>query len=84
MTNANSKETLLLLDIPNSPWKKIATDLFKIDGQNFLLICNYFSQYPIVTEMSYTTSEAITAEIERAVAMFGKPDIIVSDKGPQY
>ena len=49
-----------------------------------MLICDYFSKYPIVTPIHATTSENITEEIRKAVSLFGRPDEIVSDNGPQY
>ena len=82
--SANSHEPLLPHDIPNSPWRKLGTDLFKIEGRNFLLIADYFSKYPIVTQMRTTTSQAIAEEVEKVIAMFGRPDQIISDNGPQY
>ena len=82
--SANSHEPLLPHDIPNSPWRKLGTDLFEIEGRNFLLIADYFSKYPIVTQMRTTTSQAIAEEMEKVIAMFGRPDQIISDNGPQY
>ena len=50
----------------------------------FHMICDYFSKYPIVTPLHATTSENVTEEIRKAVSLFGRPDEIVSDNGPQY
>ena len=49
-----------------------------------MLICDYFSKYPIVTPLHATTSENVTEEIRKAVSLFGRPDEIVSNNGPQY
>ena len=82
--SANSHEPLLAHDIPNSPWRKLGTDLFETESRNFLLIADYFSKYPIVTQMRTTTSQAIAEEVEKVIAMFGRPNQIISDNGPQY
>lgn len=42
--NANPKEPPKLPDIPISPCKTPATDLFDVKMEPFLLICNYFSK----------------------------------------
>ena len=34
--NAYRQESLELFDIPSQPWKLIASDLFEIDGQQYL------------------------------------------------
>ena len=84
LANCNRKEPLLPHDTPTAPWKKLGTDLFEVDGEHFVLICDYFSKYPIVTPLHATTSENVTEEIRKAVSLFGRPDEIVSDNGPQY
>ena len=84
LANCNKKEPLIPHDTPMAPWKKLGTDLFEVDGEHFMLICDYFSKYPIVTPLHATTSENVTEEIRKAVSLFGRPDEIVSDNGPQY
>ena len=84
LANCNRKEPLIPHDTPMAPWKKLGTDLFEVDGEYFLLICDYFSKYPIVTPLHATTSEKVTEEIRKAVSLFGRPDEIVSDNGAQY
>ena len=80
LANCNRKEPLIPHDTPMAPWKKLGTDLFEMDGEHFLLIRGYFSKYPIVTPLHATTSE----NVRKAVSLFGRPDEIVSDNGPQY
>ena len=84
LANCNRKEPLIPHDTTTAPWKKLGTDLFEVDGEHFVLICDYFSKYPIVTPLYTTTSENVTEEIRKAVSLFGRPDEIVSDNGPQY
>ena len=84
LANCNKKEPLIPHDTQMAPWKKLGTDLFEVDGEHFVLICDYFSKYPIVTPLHATTSENVTEEIRKAVSLFGRPDEIVSDNGPQY
>ena len=79
LENCNRKEPLIPHDTPMAPWKKLGTDLFEVDGEHFLLICDYFSKYPIVTPLHATASENVTEEIRKAVSLFGRPDEIVSD-----
>ena len=83
LANCNRKEPLVPHDTPMAPWKKLGTDLFEMNGEHFLLICDYFSKYPIVIPL-YATASEVTEEIRKAVSLFGRPDEIVSDNGPQY
>ncbi|XP_014781662.1 uncharacterized protein K02A2.6-like [Octopus bimaculoides] len=81
---SNNRELLIPHDISSTLWKKLGTDLFEINGKTYLLICDYFSKFPIVTYLSQTASKAVTEEFKKIVSLFGKPDEIFSDNGPQY
>lgn len=81
---ANTKEPLMPHEVPDGPWKKLGTDLFELEGRSYLLIADYFSKYPVVIPMTKTTSEAVADETEKILAMFGRPDNMFSDNGPQY
>ena len=72
-------------DIPSRPWQFIATDLFDIGNRKFMLTVDRYSRYPLVEELSATaSSKTITGIIKTYCAMFGRPDEIMSDNGPQY
>ena len=32
-------------DIPTRPWQMVGQDLFTLDGQNYLIMMDYFSDY---------------------------------------
>ncbi len=81
----NKKEPMKAHDIPNGPWQKLGTDLFQVQERHFLLVADYFSKFPVVREMtSPITSNSVTTELKFLCSLFGKPNEIVSDNGPQY
>ena len=69
---------------PNMPWVKVGTDLFETEGKTFLIISDYFSRYPAVTELQRTTAADIVKATKQIFGMLAKPQEIVSDNGPQY
>ena len=80
----NKRESLMPHDIPSRPWQFI-TDLFDIGNRKFVLTVDRYSRYPLVEELSPTaSSKTITGIIQIYCAMFGRPDEIMSDNGPQY
>ena len=82
---ANRKEPMIASEVPTKAWKVLATDIFEIKGRNYLILSDYFSKFPIVRELSgAVTAVAITDIIEDMCGMFGRPDQIRSDNGPQY
>ncbi|KAK3710636.1 hypothetical protein RRG08_034172 [Elysia crispata] len=43
---SQEKERLLQHEMPSRPFEKIAADIFFLDGQNFLLVADYYSKMP--------------------------------------
>ena len=76
---------MIASEVTTKAWKVLATDIFEIKGQNYLILSDYLSKCPIVRELSgAVTAIAITDVIEDMCGMFGRPDPIRSDNGPQY
>ena len=42
------KEPLQVHDVPQQPWECIAMDYFYANGRLYVLICDYFSKFPLV------------------------------------
>ena len=78
------REPLIPTDLPDRPWQKIASDLFVLDGKNYLLVVDYFSRYPEVIQLPSTTATSVILALKAIFARHGIPEIVVSDNGPQY
>ena len=50
------KEPLMPTDLPDYPWQKIGTDLFFMNGANYLVAVNYFSRYLETIKLKSMTS----------------------------
>jgi hypothetical protein len=42
-SNSQQKESLLSEEVPKGPLMRIASDLFYFDGNNYLIVVDYFS-----------------------------------------
>lgn len=84
MKPCQKKEPLMCHDIPPTPWTKLGTDLFEIKGENYLLITDYTSKYPVVYRLNNTTSATVASLTSKIFSMFGAPAEVVSDNGPQF
>ena len=72
-------------DSVSRPWEKIACDLFEIDGADYLITVDYFSNFWEVDRLNTTTkSHAVISKLKAHMARYGIPDILVSDNGPQF
>ncbi|KAF7641973.1 hypothetical protein LDENG_00266950 [Lucifuga dentata] len=77
------KEPMAIKDLPEKPWQKVGTNLFHLDGKNYLLAIDYLSNY----EMALLPSMSATCVINHMKSIFarhGIPQIVYSDNGPCY
>lgn len=83
---SQAKEPLesISAELPNIPWHTISTDLFSLDGKTYLIIADYYSKYPLVEALPTLSSKAVAEKTRKIVAMFGIPNTIISDNGPQF
>ncbi|XP_014682028.1 PREDICTED: uncharacterized protein K02A2.6-like [Priapulus caudatus] len=78
------KEPLQPHDVPTAPWTKLATDLFTLNRQDYLLITDYHSKYPVLYKLKDTSSAAVAGVMSGVFSLLGPPAEIVSDNGPQF
>lgn len=75
--NSNTKEPMASEEIPDRPWHTVAADLFRFEGQEYLLIVDYYSRYPEVCCLKYdTTYKNMIHNVKSIFARHGKPEIL--------
>ena len=83
--DANRREPLLPHCLPARPWQCIATDLFQILDRHYLLTVDRYNKYPLVDDIAVPiTSRSVADKLSQYCSMFGRPDQISTDNGPQY
>lgn len=80
----NVREPLIPSKFPDRPWQKVATDLFELDGQKYLLVVDYYSRFIEIAKLFGTTSAAVINHLKSIFGRHGIPEIVFSDNGPQY
>ena len=81
---ANQKEPLINRKIPFRPWEVVATDLFTVNGLDYLLVVDFYSRYPEIEKLKNTSSSTVISKLKSIFARHGIPAEVVSDNGPQY
>ena len=71
-------------EIPVHPWSKLASDIFYLEGDSYLLIVDYTSQFPIIRKLGSVTGKAIGHHMQAIFAKYGWPNTLVTDNGPCY
>ncbi|XP_057179703.1 uncharacterized protein K02A2.6-like [Triplophysa rosa] len=78
------KEPLIKHFTPCEPWRKVGTDLFHLTGKDYLVVMDYYSNYPEVALLSDTSAKNVIAQMKTIFARHGIPVTMVSDNGPQF
>ena len=79
-----SPEPVLLHEIPARPWQKIGTDIFQVQGQSYLVTCDYHSNFIEVDFLPDLSAQSVVTKLKHHFARYGIPDTVVSDSGSQY
>lgn len=70
--------------VTNYPWEKLGVDLCSLEGENYLVMCDYFSNYPEVGKLRSTSSESVISAMKYVFAGQGIPAVVFSDNGSQF
>ena len=74
-----ARESLMPTSLPSYPWQKVATDIFNLKEQEYLVIVDYFSRYPEVQKLKMTTTQSVVNILKAAFARHGIPEILRSE-----
>lgn len=80
----NRKEPMIGHDIPKRPWQKVATDIFELDGEHYLVLIDYYSNFIELSKLNTITSQAVIKICKQQFSRHGIPDEVCSDNGTQY
>jgi transposase InsO family protein len=76
---SNQKETLMSPTPPDRPWQKVGMDIFELEGVEYLVTVDYFSNYWELDRLEDTTSTTIIRKLKANFARHGIPTTLVSD-----
>ena len=57
--------------IPSLPWNKVATDLFELDGNHYLVMVDYYSNFIEVAPLSDTRTTTMLRQVKANIARHG-------------
>ncbi|XP_055877238.1 uncharacterized protein LOC129924751 [Biomphalaria glabrata] len=80
----NQRETLIQHDEGNVPWEKVGADLMEVDGRQYLITVDYYSNLTEYDYLSTTTSQDVIRKLKGQFARFGAPKMLITDGGPQF
>ena len=80
---SQQREELIPIEATH-PWEIVGSDMFHWRGDEYRLVVDYYSSYPIIRKLSSTTSSAIVSKLKLIFSEFGIPNIFISDNAKQY
>uniref|UniRef100_A0A3B4CLW2 Integrase catalytic domain-containing protein n=1 Tax=Pygocentrus nattereri TaxID=42514 RepID=A0A3B4CLW2_PYGNA len=75
---------MILADLPAEPWQRVGTDLFHLNGKNYLLVIDYLSNYPEIALLPTMTAACVIKHLKSIFARHGIPQMVCSDNGPCF
>ena len=71
-------------EVANRPWEVIGTDLFHLNGNEYLLVANYYSKFFLVRKLGTdATSNNVIRALKQIFSEHGIPTKLMSDNGTQ-
>ena len=71
-------------EIPTRPWEKIAFDLFQLNGRDYMVTVNYYSNFFEVDSLTTKTAVEVIRKLKAHLARHGIPDQVISDNGQPF
>ena len=77
-------QPMLPHDVPDGPWKEIATNYFTHSNKDYLLITDTFSKSPFIYSIHSKTHNSLIQCLQDLFSQFGMPLYFFSDNGPPF
>ena len=77
-------EPFIITEVPKRPWQRVAADIFKWGGSEYLVTVDQHSNFFEVDKLNNSTLDAVISSLSSHFARYGIPDTLVSDNGPQF
>ena len=71
-------------EVPQYPFQMVGSDLLHWNGQDFVVVVDYYSRYWDVEKLYKTDADTVIKKIKHIFSRMGIPEIFRSDNGPQY
>lgn len=82
--NKQIKEPMVIAETPTAPWHKVGMDLFHAKGKDYLVVIDYYSNFPEMALLSNLSSSCVITHVKSIFARHGIPYIVMSDNGPCF
>ena len=78
------RETLQSIETLQTTWEQLGLDIFTLRNTQYLLVIDYFSQFPVVKQLQSIHSLSVIKHLKDIFTEIGIPRCIVPDGGTQF
>ena len=71
-------------ETPNRPWKRVAADLFELEGKAYSVTSDYYSDFFELDHVRSPSSVCVIRKLKAHFARHGIPKQLLSDNGSQF
>ena len=82
MTPKQCRENLMPREKGERPWQIVGCDLFEVEGRDYMITVDYFSNFWEVDHLSSKHVTTIVLALKKHFARYGSPEEFVSDCSP--
>ena len=84
ISRKQQKEPIIQREVPERPWQEVGVDLCHIDGQNYVVTVDYYSNYSEIDFLPDMRAETVIGKLKHQFARHGIPNIVYSDNAKQF
>ena len=84
VARSQQKEPAIPIEVPFRPLQKIGMDLFFCTGKWYLLVCDYYSKFPIFRLLPSISSNNVISALESIISEYANVEEIICDNGKQF
>ena len=70
--------------VPDVAWESLGIDIFQLNNNQYLLVVEYYSQFPVIRKIASLTSKILITQFKSIFTEYGILKTIISDGGTQY
>ena len=82
--NHLAAEPLKPTKIPDLPWIKLGCDVFDYDGEQYMVLIDYYSKFIEVDKLLDLSTTTLVNALKAQFTRYGIPEKMRTDNGPQY
>ena len=82
----NAAAPLIPMPTPSWPWQICATDIFTLEGADYLICSDFYSKMMLIQHLPSGQSNTVKVILllKEMFSKYGIPEVLCSNNGPQY